>query len=59
MPGKKSNKDKSMAADLKKHHVERTSGACPWGCGRLVTNGGGGLMQHLNVCRGKRSVIGR
>lgn len=45
-------KSQSLAAWLKAHQVERTSGACPWGCGRMVANGGQALMAHLNVCHG-------
>lgn len=41
-----------MAKELKERGIERTSGACPWGCGRLVTNGGNGLLIHLNTCKG-------
>lgn len=41
-----------MAKELKERGIERTSGACPWGCGRLVTNGGQGLLIHLNTCKG-------
>ena len=60
MPAKKSMKDKSMAADLKKHKTERTSSRCPWGCGRSIPNGGGPLVAHLGACKGggaKRKVI--
>lgn len=52
MPGVKSNKDKSMAADLKKRGIIRSSGACPWGCGAHVANGGGALVAHLGQCKG-------
>lgn len=52
MPGTKSNKDKSMAADLKKRGITRGTGACPWGCGRLLANGGGALLAHLGQCKG-------
>jgi hypothetical protein len=47
-----SNKSKALASWLKDHKVERTSGQCPWGCGRAITNGGQALLAHLNVCRG-------
>lgn len=53
MPGIKSNKDKAMAADLKKKGERRTTGACPWGCGHNIPNGGGPLIAHLGQCRGK------
>lgn len=52
MPGGKSMKDKSMAADLKKRGITRSTGACPWGCGRPVANGGGALVAHLGHCKG-------
>lgn len=52
MPSARSAKDKTMASHLKKLGVERNSGACPWGCGRMITNGGGALTVHLNVCKG-------
>lgn len=48
-----------MASHLKKLGIERNSGACPWGCGALVSNGGQGLLLHLNTCKGggsKRKV---
>lgn len=47
-------KSQTLAAWLKKHHVERTTGMCPWGCGRAVSNGGQALLAHLNNCQGKR-----
>lgn len=52
MAAKSSMRDKSMASFLKERGIERNSGACPWGCGRLVTNGGQALMIHLNTCKG-------
>lgn len=45
-------KDKAMAAYLKERGVKRTTGQCPWGCGRAVSNGGGPLLIHLNTCKG-------
>lgn len=57
MAGKKTNKDKSMAADLKKKGIQRTSGACPWGCGRQITNGGGHLVTHLGTCKGRSKRV--
>lgn len=48
-----------MAAHLKKLKMERKSGACPWGCGHLIANGGGPLVAHLGQCKGagaKRKV---
>jgi len=52
MPGKTSTKDKSMAKYLKERYIERTTGACPWGCGRQLANGGQHLLVHLNTCKG-------
>lgn len=45
-------KSQALAAWLKDHGVERTSGACPWGCGHQVPNGGPALMVHLTRCHG-------
>lgn len=42
-----------MAADLRKHKVERNSSHCPWGCGRSIANGGGALIAHLGQCKGR------
>lgn len=41
-----------MAAMLKKQGVTRSTGACPWGCGRQIPNGGGPLVSHLGRCKG-------
>jgi hypothetical protein len=41
-----------MAEYMKKKGIKRNTGACPWGCGAQVTNGGQGLMIHLNTCKG-------
>lgn len=41
-----------MAAYLKDLGIERNSGACPWGCGALVANGGQALLSHLGRCHG-------
>ena len=57
MPSKASMKDKSMAAHLKKLGIERTTGACPWGCGRQIRNGGAHLMAHLNTCKGSPKAV--
>jgi hypothetical protein len=46
------NKSQNLAAWLKAHGIERTTGQCPWGCGRSVTNGGPALLAHLNNCHG-------
>jgi len=53
MPSKRSSKDKSMASDLKKRGIERSSSLCPMGCGRLIPNGGGPLVIHLGQCKGR------
>jgi len=45
-------KDRAKAKYLSAHHVERTSGACPWGCGAQIKNGGQALSGHLGKCRG-------
>lgn len=57
MASSKSAKDKSMASYLKDRGVTRDSGACPWGCGRLITNGGQALLIHLNTCKGSRKQV--
>jgi hypothetical protein len=51
-------KSQALAAWLKAHQIERTSGQCPWDCGHSVPNGGPGLMSHLNNCHGspKRDI---
>lgn len=48
----RAQRDKAMAAFLKKMGIERKTGQCPWGCGRPIRNGGEALLAHLNVCRG-------
>jgi hypothetical protein len=59
MPARGSMRDKSMASFLRERGVERNSGACPWGCGHLITNGGQHLLIHLNTCKGSpRKVRG-
>ena len=52
MAAKGQAKDKQMASYLKERGITRTSGACPWGCGRQITNGGQPLLIHLNTCKG-------
>lgn len=52
MASNRSMKDKEMAAYLKKRGITRTTGMCPWGCGRSLANGGNALHTHLNVCKG-------
>ncbi len=48
----RANRDKTMAAHLKKAGVMRRTGSCPWGCGASIANGGPGLLAHLTTCRG-------
>lgn len=48
-----------MAAMLKAKGVKRTTGACPWGCGRQIENGGGPLVAHLGRCKGSSKGGGR
>lgn len=45
-------KSQKTAEDMKRRGVTRTSGACPWGCGAMIPNGGPALMNHLNRCEG-------
>lgn len=59
MANNRSMKDKEMAAMLKRLHIRRTTGSCPWGCGRAITNGGQPLLIHLNQCKGKSSKRGK
>lgn len=47
-------RDKAMAAYLKKIGAKRTSGTCPLGCGAQLAIGGPALIAHLNTCRGPR-----
>lgn len=54
MASQRSMKDKEMAATLKKRGVVRDSGTCPWGCGRLLHNGGQHLSRHLSTCTGPK-----
>lgn len=57
MSAERRNKDKAMAAHLKERGVRRTSGACPMGCGRGISNGGEALITHLNTCKGSPRVV--
>jgi len=45
-------RSQQLAAYLKEHGVERTTGQCPMGCGRPIPNGGERLIFHLGVCPG-------
>ncbi len=45
-------KSKKTAEYLKDKKVMRKTGACPWGCGAQIVNGGQALMDHLNRCQG-------
>lgn len=46
-----------MASYLKEKGASRDSGKCPWGCGRLIPNGGGPLISHLGTCKGSRKKV--
>ena len=49
---KNSDKDKRMAAELKRNHVERTTGRCPV-CYRIVTSenlNAGTRNKHIGNC---------
>lgn len=46
-----------MASYLKERRTTRDSGKCPWGCGRLISNGGGPLIAHLGQCRGGKKQV--
>lgn len=46
---KNTEKDKRMAAELKRRGVERNTGRCPL-CYRIVTNGG----KHFQACKGSK-----
>lgn len=48
----KSKKSQAQAEYMKERGTTRNSGACPWGCGAQITNGGQALMNHLNRCEG-------
>jgi hypothetical protein len=52
--GSRSKSDQETAAYMKKMGITRTTGACPWGCGASIRNGGEHLLTHLNICRGPR-----
>lgn len=50
------NKDKEMAAFLKKHGVKRTQQNCPM-CHHLI--GVGSFVNHIPTCRPRRAQYGR
>lgn len=55
MSGKdRAQRSRELAAYLKAHKIERTTGMCPMGCGRPIPNGGEALISHLGRCRGRR-----
>lgn len=56
MANNRSMKDKEMAAMLKRIGAKRTTGACPWHCGRQIPIGGGPLVAHLGHCRGPKKA---
>lgn len=45
-------KSAAQAAYMKEKGITRNTGACPWGCGAMIKNGGTHLLNHLNQCRG-------
>jgi hypothetical protein len=51
--GRNSEKDKSMAANLKAAGVTRRTGACP-NCHKAVPLGGNALIVHLRNCGGAK-----
>jgi hypothetical protein len=50
----RANKDKGMAAYMKKMGVRRTSQQCVMGCGKGVGLSAPALMAHLGQCQGKK-----
>lgn len=47
------NKSQATAEFMKKMGIRRTTGQCPWGCGRPYSiMRPGALMEHLSKCRG-------
>ncbi len=56
MASDRSAKDKAMSSYLKERGVTRTTGACPWGCGKGIAIGGQPLLIHLNTCKGRSKV---
>lgn len=54
MGKKNDSKMQAHAAWMKDRGITRNSGSCPWGCGRMITNGGPALLLHLSRCTGKR-----
>lgn len=47
-------RNRELAAYLRKLGVERLTGMCPAGCGRPVKVGGKALLEHLPLCPGPR-----
>lgn len=52
MSARTREKSRELAAWLKAKGIERTTGQCPWGCGRALLNGGPALLAHLTRCLG-------
>lgn len=52
--GLQRSKSQALAAWLKAHGIERTTGMCPRGCGRAIAIGGPALVAHLGHCDGSR-----
>ena len=51
-------RSQELAAYLRKHQIERTTGKCPIGCGRDIHIGGAALLAHLPLCPGPRRKRG-
>ena len=52
-------RSRNTASILKARKIERTHGACPWGCGAQLANGGDALLRHLNICTGNHKKDSR
>lgn len=60
MPGRKSEKDRSLAKYLKDHKIERTTGKCARCYGTIPndTHGGSGAMRHYPAqCCGQGGTL--
>lgn len=47
-------RNRELAAYLRKLGAERLTGMCPIGCGRAIRVGGRPLLEHLPQCPGPR-----
>lgn len=54
MSARSRERSRELAAYLKAHKVERTTGQCPMNCGRPIKVGGQALLEHLAHCHGGR-----